>query len=178
MRVVTSAGEEIMFCDACGTAVQPGQGFCSKCGKQIIGPVSLSQPRPGRVQGHVRLLALFWLAFSAFNTVGAIVLYIVANTVFTHAHEFGAPEGPGAFLRPLLSIIAILLLAKAALGFIAGWGLLQHEGWARILALVLGFVSLFTNIPFGTALGVYTMWVLLPSDSEREYEALIATKAA
>ena len=106
------------------------------------------------------------------------MLYIVGNTVFSHAREFGAPEGPGAFLRPLLSIIAILLLAKAALGFIAGWGLLQHEGWARILALVLGFVSLFTNIPFGTALGVYTMWVLLPSDSEREYEALTATKAA
>jgi uncharacterized membrane protein (DUF2068 family) len=75
-------------------------------------------------------------------------------------------------------VIAILLLAKAALGFIAGWGLLQHESWARILALVLGFISLFTNIPFGTALGIYTMWVLLSSDSEREYEALAAARAA
>jgi hypothetical protein len=82
-----------MFCDACGTAVQPGQGFCSKCGKQIIGPVSLSQPRPGRVQGHVRLLALFWLAFSAFNTVGAIVLYIVANTVFSMRANSELPKG-------------------------------------------------------------------------------------
>jgi hypothetical protein len=67
---------------------------------------------------------------------------------------------------------------KGCAGFIAGWGLLQHEGWARILALVLGFVSLFTNIPFGTALGIYTMWVLLSSDSEREYEALAEAKAA
>jgi len=167
-----------MFCDGCGASVQPGQRFCNNCGKQIVGPVSLAQPRPGRVQGHVRLLALFWLAFSAFNTVGAIVLYIVANTIFAHAREFGAPEPAGAFLRPLLSVIAILLLAKAALGFIAGWGLLQHESWARILALVLGFISLFTNIPFGTALGIYTMWVLLSSDSEREYEALAVARAA
>ena len=189
-----------MFCDGCGASVQPGQRFCNNCGKQIVGPVSLAQPRPGRVQGHVRLLALFWLAFSAFNTVGAIVLYIVANTIFAHASEFGAPEAGGAFLRPLLSVIAILLLAKAALGFlagwgllqhenwarilalvlgfIAGWGLLQHESWARILALILGFISLFTNIPFGTALGIYTMWVLLSSDSEREYEALAAARAA
>jgi hypothetical protein len=68
-----------MFCDACGNAVQPGQAFCSKCGKQIVGGASFAQPRPGRVQGHVRLLALFWLAFSAFNTVGAIVLYVIAN---------------------------------------------------------------------------------------------------
>ena len=74
--------------------------------------------------------------------------------------------------------MAILLFAKAGLGFVAGWGLLQQEKWARTLALVLAFVSLFTNIPFGTALGVYTMWVLLPAESEREYEALTATKAA
>jgi hypothetical protein len=130
------------------------------------------------VQGHVRLLGLFWLAFSAFNTVGAIVLYILANTLFAHARELGAPEASTAFLRPLLSVIAILLLAKAALGFLAGWGLLQREAWARILALVLAFVSLFTNIPFGTALGVYTMWVLLPSESEREYEALAESSPA
>ena len=61
------------------------------------------------------------------------------------------------------------MLAKAALGFVAGWGLLQRERWARILALVLAFISLF-NVPFGTAVGVYTMWVLLPGDSEQEYE--------
>ncbi|HTT21607.1 MAG TPA: zinc ribbon domain-containing protein [Candidatus Sulfotelmatobacter sp.] len=166
-----------MFCDGCGTSVQPGQAYCSKCGKQIIGPVSFAQPRPGRVQEHVRLLGLFWLGFSAFITVGGIVLYVLANTLFAHMRELGAPEAPTAFLRPLLSVIAIVLLAKAALGFLAGWGLLQHEKWARILALVLAFVALF-NVPFGTAFGVYTMWVLLPAESEREYDALAETRAA
>ncbi len=167
-----------MFCDGCGTTVQPGQAFCSKCGKQIVGPVSVLQPRKGRVQEHVRLVGLFWLAFSAFNTIGAIVLYVLANTLLAHVGNFSDPESHTWFLRPLLSVVAILLLAKAALGFLAGWGLLQQEKWARILALVLAFVSLFTNIPFGTALGVYTMWVLLSSESEREYEALVERRAA
>ncbi|HEV3510903.1 MAG TPA: zinc ribbon domain-containing protein [Candidatus Sulfotelmatobacter sp.] len=166
-----------MFCDGCGAAVQPGQAFCSACGKQILGPVSVMQPRAGRVQNHVRLLGLFWLAFSAFNTVGAVILYIIANTIFAHGGRFGVPP-EGSFLQPLLSVVAIFLFAKAALGFIAGWGLLQHEKWARILALVLGFISLFTNIPFGTALGVYTMWVLLSSESEQEYDAMAETRAA
>jgi phage shock protein PspC (stress-responsive transcriptional regulator) len=130
------------------------------------------------VQEHVRLVGLFWLALSAFNTVGGVFLYIFANVMMPHMRQFTAPDAPTAFLRPLLGVIAILLLAKAAFGFLAGWGLLQHERWARILALVLAFVSLFTNIPFGTALGVYTMWVLLPSQSEQEYEALAETKAA
>ena len=101
----------------------------------------------------------------------------LANTLFAHLHELGAPDAPTSFLRPLLSVLAIVVLAKALLGFLAGWGLLQREPWARVVALVLAFISLF-NIPFGTAVGVYTMWVLLPGQSEQEYEALVARRAA
>ncbi len=54
---------------------------------------------------------------------------------------------------------------------------MQREGWARVLAILLGFISLF-NIPFGTALGVYTLWVLLPAPSGEEYEALAASRPA
>jgi hypothetical protein len=166
-----------MFCDGCGTAVQPGQTFCSRCGKQIIGPVTVMQPRPGRVRSHAHLLGIIWLAISAFNTIAGVVLYILANTLFAHLHELGAPEAPTAFLRPFLSVIALLVLAKAAFGFIAGWGLLHREPWARILSLVLGFISLF-HIPFGTAVGVYTLWVLLPAQSEQEYDAMAAARTA
>jgi len=166
-----------MFCDGCGTAVQPGQGFCSHCGKQILGPVTAMQLRPGRVQAHIHLLGILWLAISAFNTIGGVVLYVVANTLFAHMRDLGAPEAPTAFLRPLLSVIAILVLAKALCGFIAGWGLLHREPWARIITLVLGFISLF-NVPFGTAVGVYTLWVLLPAQSQQEYDTLGMSRAA
>jgi hypothetical protein len=167
-----------MFCDGCGSAVQPGQSFCSRCGKQVVGLVTASQPRRSRVQEHVHLLGILWLAISAFNTVGAVVVFIVASTLFSHLHEMGAPSGvPTRFLHVLLSVIAFFILAKAACGFITGWGLLQREPWARVLALVMGFLSLF-NIPFGTAVGVYTMWVLLPGPSQQDYDTLVAHRAA
>jgi hypothetical protein len=166
-----------MFCDGCGTAVQAGQAFCSRCGKQVVGPVTVMQMRPGRVQGHVHLLGIVWLAISAVNTIGGVVLYVLANTLFAHLHDLGAPGAPTAFLRPLLSVVAILVLAKAACGFIAGWGLLHREPWARIVALVLGFIALF-HIPFGTAIGVYTLWVLLPAQSQAEYDAMAGARAA
>lgn len=162
-----------MFCDRCGTAVQPGQAFCGSCGKQIVGPVSAMPQHEGRVQAHAHLVGILWLAISAFNAIGGVVLYILANTLFAPGGAAGAP----AFLRPLIAAIAIFFLGKAALGFAAGWGLLQRESWARILALVLAFISLF-NIPLGTAVGVYTMWVLLPGNSEQEYEAIAARHAA
>jgi len=166
-----------MFCDGCGAAVQPGQAFCSRCGKQIVGPVSVIPQRPGRVQGHIQLLGILWLAASALNSLGGLVLLILANTLFAHLHTMGASEAATSFLRPLLSVIGIFVLAKAAFGFLAGWGLMHREPWARILALVLGFVALF-NIPVGTALGVYTLWVLLPAQSQQEYDALAGATAA
>jgi hypothetical protein len=161
--------EEIMFCDGCGAT---GQIFCSRCGKQILGPITAVQRRQ-RVQGHIQLLAIFWFAISAFNAICGVVLYILANTLLAPGGSAGAP----VFLRPLLSVVAIVVLGGASLGFSAGWGLLHFEPWARVLAVVLAFLILFINIPVGTAVGVYTMWVLLPGESEQEYEALVNARA-
>jgi hypothetical protein len=36
---------------------------------------------------------------------------------------------------------------------------------------VVGFLALL-NVPIGTALGIYTLWVLLPAQSDDEYKAL------
>jgi hypothetical protein len=157
-----------MFCDACGNSLQPGQEFCSSCGKQVREGLSLAAPRPSRVREHVRLLGILWLAYSAMHVVGAIVLLIVGNTIFLALP--GMPSHGPAFLQPLLTGIAIALLIKSAIGLAAGWGLIQREPWARILVLIVAFLSLF-NVPLGTVLGIYTLWVLLPTQSDREYEA-------
>jgi hypothetical protein len=168
-----------MFCDGCGTAVQPGQGFCSNCGKQIIGAVAAVQARPGRVQAHVQLLAILWFGLSALNALAGFVLLILGTTLFPHLHEMKdvPPDVPTGFLSSLFSTIGILILAKSACGFVAGWGLTKHDSWARVVTLVLAFIALFTNIPLGTALGVYTLWVLLPSESQKEYDAMAARAA-
>ena len=167
-----------MFCDGCGGPVQAGQAYCSKCGKQIVGVIPAMQPLQGRVQRHVQLLAILWFAMGALNVVGGAVLLIVGNTLFPHLHEMGAPsEVPTSFLTSILSVLGILILAKSAFAFLAGWGLMQRESWARVLALVLAFISLF-NIPFGTAIGVYTLWVLLPGQTQQEYDALVGARSA
>jgi hypothetical protein len=157
-----------MFCDKCGSAIQGDQRFCGKCGKEFAASAGVGFPRRSRVREHIRLLGILWLALSAFNAVGAVVLYVLANTLFVHLPEMGAPEAATTWLRPFLSVIALLVAAKAALGFATGWGLLQREPWARMLTIVLAFLALF-NIPFGTALGIYTLWVLLPAESDAEY---------
>ena len=159
-----------MFCDQCGTQLQLGQSSCGRCGKAVLGPVGY---RRNRVREHVRLVGILWMAYSALLVLGGLALIVVANTVFGGA--FRAPEGPppevSTWLRPLLTFVGGLVLLFAAGGFTSGWGLLQREPWARAGALVVGFISLF-NIPLGTSLGIYTLWVLLPAQSDDEYLAL------
>ncbi|HLW87529.1 MAG TPA: zinc ribbon domain-containing protein [Terriglobales bacterium] len=157
-----------MFCDKCGSAIQADQRFCGKCGKEFAGATGVGFPRRGRVGEHIRLLGILWLALSAFSAVAAVVLYVIANTLFRHLADTGGAENAAIWLRPFLGVIALIVAAKAALGFVAGWGLLQHEPWARMLTIVLAFLALF-HIPFGTALGIYTLWVLLPAESDAEY---------
>jgi hypothetical protein len=55
-------------------------------------------------------------------------------------------------------------------GLIAGVGLLNLRPWARTLAIVLSALNLL-HVPFGTALGIYGLWVLLQEETERIFVA-------
>lgn len=160
-----------MFCDRCGTSVQPDQRFCNQCGRQFSDALMMTGSSPSRLQGHVRLVGILWLALSAFNALIGLVLLIVATELIPHIQQSGqaGADFPANFLTTLLGVIGVAVLIKAAAGFFAGYGLLQRERWARVLTLVLSFLALF-NFPLGTALGIYSMWVLFPAESEREYE--------
>ena len=153
-----------MFCDACGAQLQSGQRFCGSCGK-AVGVCAAPPGTGGRVSRHLQILAVLWFVVSVFHLIGGIALFVLVNTVFRDIAELPT------FLPPLLSAVGGWLLLKAVVGFAAGWGLLQRQRWARPLALVLGFIGLL-DIPFGTALGIYTIWVLLAANAGREYEEL------
>ena len=51
-------------------------------------------------------------------------------------------------------------------GLIAGIGLLKFRPWARILGIVVAILNLI-NIPIGTVVGIYALWVLFSRETER-----------
>lgn len=81
------------------------------------------------------------------------------------------PFNVRALFLPLGSFLAVFFLAYAAAAFITAWGLMERRPWARILAIVLAILAL-VHIPLGTALGIYTLWVMWPPESEAEYRRL------
>jgi hypothetical protein len=71
-------------------------------------------------------------------------------------------------LMPVLVTTAVVM---AALALFAGLSLLNRKPYGRLLAIVLGVLALF-KFPLGTALGIYTLWVLAPASSAVEYDAV------
>jgi hypothetical protein len=159
-----------MYCDQCGTELQAGQRYCGSCGKPV-GLAVVPATSEGRVGRHITLLAVLWLAASALNLIGAAVLFFIGTAFFGHIVRITEPFMMQGFLHGLFTALAGLLFLKAMAGFAAGWGLLERQPWARPLTLVLAFISLI-NIPFGTALGIYSIWVLLSRQSDEEYRQL------
>jgi zinc-ribbon domain len=154
-----------MFCQNCGAQVQPGQAYCGSCAKPLTGYTVVQR---NRLERHVHLLGIFWIAYSAFSLLGGAVLMIVARSIFgPRGFDSGAPE----FLYPLLSTVAGYLLIKSIAGIVAGLGLLQHAQWGRILAIILAFLDIL-HVPFGTALGIYTVWALLGKGADEDYRSL------
>lgn len=158
-----------MFCNACGKEVITGATACAACGQPQ--PITIvATPAGSRISQHGKLLGMLWMAYALLVALVGCALLIVTNTVIVHVVQ---REGAPAFLHPMLSMFGIVILCKAALDFAAGYGLTQRASWGRTVALIVGFLSLF-NMPFGTALGIYTLWVLLGANGEQEYERYVA----
>jgi hypothetical protein len=113
---------------------------------------------------HVTVLG--WL----FIIGGAIVLLlgVVGFLFFAGIGLFAGIDSGDLAAVGILSVIGtagLVFFGVLALpGLLAGYGLLKRRSWARILAIVLGIFELL-NFPIGTAIGIYTLWVLLQEDA-------------
>jgi hypothetical protein len=158
-----------MFCNHCGAELQLDYKLCPKCGNPI-GPARLvATSDPGRLERHLRTLGTLWIVAGALFLIPAIVLLAIGS--FVHIAIPGTQEMARALGPLVLYVIGGSLLGVAAGGICVGWGLMQRQPWARIAALILGILALF-HLPFGTALGIYTLWVLLSDNAGTEYERM------
>jgi hypothetical protein len=152
-----------MFCDRCGAQLQGPVTFCPYCRRQFA--AAPPPPVVNRVQGHLRNVAVLWLVYSALRLLPGLFL--------SSFSDWGLPftDDVPFFVHGIVRSVAGVFVATGLIGIIAGWGLYERRSWARILAIVLAFISL-VHPPFGTAIGIYTLWVLLPASSEMEYQRM------
>lgn len=170
-----------MFCSGCGLVLAPGQPVCPQCGRPAPVPVP---PVPGMAflvdsyAGKVKTLGVFWLVYAGFGLLMGFVGLSFLNAFMTH--HFGGwdngpwnrgPLGPEFFGPALVRFAGIMVVARAALALVAGWGLLERRPWGRIVAIVAAFLSLL-KFPFGTALGIWTLVTLMGYRNTTLYDQL------
>jgi len=164
-----------MFCDSCGSAMSPEQNFCRVCGKQVgVAPAAHAAAiGDGRVAQHLTILATLWIVMGVLSLLGAMALLAISAFPIGRfiPSDSPAPAAAVGLFHFIFLALGGFLFITAALQIAAAWGLLRHADWARILTLVLAFLRLL-EVPLGTALGVYTIWVLMGPTSEQEYRAL------
>ena len=109
----------------------------------------------------VGLLFIVWGLLTTLIGVSTLALGGGAVALITSASRGGSggqfAAGVTAAVFTTLAVIAILW---GAAHVVVGVPLRRRRPWARMMALMLGSVDLLL-LPYGTALGVYALWVLL-----------------
>jgi len=143
-----------------GMTSNPEQKSQQQPSPGLAAPPSVPRhPPQNPMNKHTQIVALLHIGLGAFSLLAAIVVFAVFGMVGGIVISQGEHEAAG-----VLGIIAVFIagfLAVLALpGIIGGLGLYRGRSWGRPVVLVLGVLHL-ANIPFGTALGIYTLWALL-----------------
>jgi hypothetical protein len=106
----------------------------------------------------VGVLFIVWGLLTALVGLSTLALGVgAASLAASTNHAGGVAAGLTAAAFITLAIIAIVWGVGHVL---IGIPLRRHRHWARLVALMVGSIDLIL-LPYGTALGCYTLWVLL-----------------
>ena len=127
------------------------------------------------MERHVTILAILcslWGALAMLVGVSLLLLSVAAIAILF------SPDGRAVTFAAGLTATAFAVMGAVALI----WGaahvgasvlLRRRQAAGRVLTLGLAVVNLLV-LPFGTALGIYAMWILLTNDGRRLFEPVPA----
>ena len=187
-----------MVCPNCGASFDGMGNFGPHCGTRVIFPgppagapspfqgYSYGVPASGypappypmpetmRVQRNLQLLSILWGCFAAYRLVAGLMSLFFLR-MFAHHGMFGQhfPFGSDGvpWFAAMVPFNIVTTLAFVGLTALVAHGLLQRRPWGRTFAIVISSLSMI-KFPVGTALGIYTLWVLAPAASAFEYESI------
>lgn len=146
---------------------------CGSCVSWRASEPGQSNWKGDEMEQHVTILGVLHIAWGALGIIAALVIFIA---VVGGGAISGDPEAMA--VTSLVGTIVSLSIALPCIpGLLGGFGIFGYRQWARIALLVAGFINL-VFIPFGTIVGIYTIWVLMHGDVKRMFEERAAREAA
>jgi hypothetical protein len=117
----------------------------------------------------VGVLFIVWGLLTTLVGVSTLALGVGAVALITSTSRGGAGGFAAGVTAAVFTALAIIAILWGAAHVVVGVPLRRHRPWARLMALMLGSVDLLL-LPYGTALGVYALWVLLNEEGKAMFE--------
>src|SRR5215510_9304813 len=122
------------------------------------------------MEQHIKILGVLNIVWGAMGALGGLIVLLVFGSAFGIVGTALHHDADAAFALPIIALvggaIAFFLLLLSVPSIVAGIGLLNFKPWSRIFAIVISALHLL-SVPFGTALGIYGLWIMFSQESVR-----------
>jgi len=118
------------------------------------------------MEKHVTAVGVLRIGFGALGILAAIIVF----TVLVGVGVLSGDQQARPILTAIGSGVAVFLVVVSVPGIIGGIGLLKRWPWARYLVLIVSVLDLL-NVPIGTAVGAYSIWVLMQDETAQLFAA-------
>jgi len=119
----------------------------------------------------VGLLFIVWGLLTTLVGLSTLALGIGAVALIASANRGGGGQMAAGLTAAAFTTLAIIAILWGAAHVVVGVPLRRRRPWARHVALMLGSVDLLL-MPYGTALGIYALWVLLNEKGKALFTAM------
>ena len=122
---------------------------------------------------HVDLLGMLFIVWGLLTTlvgVSTLALGVGAVALITSANRSEGGQFAAGLTAAVFTTLAIIAIVWGAAHVAVGVPLRRRRPWSRMAALMLGSIDLLL-LPYGTALGLYGLWVLLHEDGKKLFIA-------
>lgn len=125
------------------------------------------------MSAHVEFVAVLFIVWGALTTIvglSTLALGVAAAALFASAGvEGGGGQLAAGLTAATLTALAVIAIIWGLVHVAVGIPLRRRRHWSRLGALMLGSVDL-ALLPYGTALGAYTLWTLLSEDGKKLFD--------
>jgi hypothetical protein len=124
---------------------------------------------------HIQLVGIVHILTSAALIGVGVVVMVFFSAIFAAlgvtAGTQGDASGAGvlAVMAGLGPVLGCAIALPALPGFLAGFAVMKYRSWSRWVLIVVSALHVF-NIPVGTAIAIYTFYVLLNKETEALFE--------
>jgi len=121
------------------------------------------------VAAQVDLLGVLFIVWGLLTTlvgVSTLALGVGAVALITSSNRSEGGQVAAGLMAAAFAALAVIAILWGSAHVVVGLPLRRQRPWARIAALTLGSIDLLL-LPYGTALGVYALWVLLSESGKR-----------